>query len=111
MGTGCVKERYWHPNYARPKVSCIVFLSSSVRRSLSYQVKPNRSNIIKRTTFLISRMCLTYKRIILNIKRKQNRFFLLFLKYWPSSHDFNKLVIKAKMHAKTFFFKKYNMIF
>jgi hypothetical protein len=22
------------------------------------------------------------------------------LKYWPSSHDFNKLVIKAKMHAK-----------
>ena len=29
--------------------------------------------------------------------------FLEFLKYWPSSHDFNKLVIKAKMHAKTFF--------
>jgi hypothetical protein len=26
------------------------------------------------------------------------------LKYWPSSRDFNKLVIKAKMHAKTFFF-------
>ena len=22
------------------------------------------------------------------------------MKYWPSSHDFNKLVIKAKMHAK-----------
>jgi hypothetical protein len=30
--------------------------------------------------------------------------FLEFLKYWPSSHDFNKLVIKAKMHAKIFFF-------
>jgi hypothetical protein len=29
--------------------------------------------------------------------------FLEFLKYWHSSHDFNKLVIKAKMHAKTYF--------
>jgi hypothetical protein len=29
---------------------------------------------------------------------------LEFLKYWPSSRDFNKLVIKAKMHAKTHFF-------
>jgi hypothetical protein len=29
-----------------------------------------------------------------------------------SSRDFNKLVIKAKMHAKTpFFFLRYNMIF
>jgi hypothetical protein len=43
--------------------------------------------------------------------------FLEFLKYWPSSHDFNKLVIKAKMHAKIFFFFeiffiwKYDMIF
>jgi hypothetical protein len=27
---------------------------------------------------------------------------LEFLKYWPSSRDFNKLVIKAKMHAKYF---------
>jgi hypothetical protein len=25
------------------------------------------------------------------------------LKYWPSSHGFNKLVIKAKIHAKTYF--------
>jgi hypothetical protein len=25
------------------------------------------------------------------------------LKYWPSSHDFNKLVIKAKMRANTYF--------
>jgi hypothetical protein len=25
------------------------------------------------------------------------------LKYWPSSHGSNKLVIKAKVHAKTFF--------
>jgi hypothetical protein len=25
------------------------------------------------------------------------------LKYWPSSRDFNKLVIKAKMHANTYF--------
>jgi len=28
---------------------------------------------------------------------------LKFLKYWPSSRDFNKLVIKAKMHADTYF--------
>jgi hypothetical protein len=29
--------------------------------------------------------------------------FLEFFKYWPSSRDFNKLVIKAKMHANTYF--------
>ena len=29
--------------------------------------------------------------------------FLKILKYWPSSHDFNKLVIKVKMHANTYF--------
>ena len=36
---------------------------------------------------------------------KQNIIFFLgfFLKYWLSSRDFNKLVIRAKMHAKTFF--------
>jgi len=28
---------------------------------------------------------------------------LEFFKYWPSSRDFNKLVIKAKMHANTYF--------
>jgi len=27
------------------------------------------------------------------------------LKYWPSSRDFNKLVIKAKMHVKNIFLK------
>jgi hypothetical protein len=31
--------------------------------------------------------------------------FLEFLKYWPSSHDLNKLIIKGKMHVKTYFFK------
>jgi len=41
---------------------------------------------------------------------------LEFLKYWPSSRDFNKLVIKAKIHANTYFWIcfvvwKYNMIF
>jgi hypothetical protein len=50
----------------------------------------------KRTTFyLISRIYLTYKFIILNNKRIQN-IFLIFSKYGPSSHDFNKLVIKAQ---------------
>ena len=38
------------------------------------------------------------------------------MKYWPSSRGFNKLVIKAKMHANTYFFEiffviwKYNMM-
>jgi hypothetical protein len=36
--------------------------------------------------------------------KQNNIFFGCFLKYWLSSHDFNKLVIKAKMHAKTYIF-------
>jgi hypothetical protein len=48
-------------------------------------------------------MHLTYKVVTLDIKRKQNNFFLKFFKYWPNSRDFNKLVIKAKMHANTYF--------
>jgi len=43
-----------------------------------------------------------YKFVIPDTKTKQN-IFLDFLKYWSSSRDFNKLVIKAKMHAKIFF--------
>ena len=57
----------------------------------------------KKTTFLISGVRFTYKFVISDIKRKQNIFFGVFLKYWPSSCDFNKLVIKAKMHANTYF--------
>jgi len=49
---------------------------------------------------LISRIHLMYKVITPDIKRKQNNFFL---KYWLSSRDFNKLVIKAKIHADTYF--------
>jgi hypothetical protein len=75
---------------------------SSVRRFLSYGRKPNRSNVYKRTTFLISGIRFIYKFVIPYIKTKQN--ILIFLKYWLSSRDFNKLVIKAKMHAKIFFF-------
>jgi len=49
-----------------------------------------------------------YKHVILNIKRKNQNDFWIFLKYWPYLHDFNKLVIKVKMHAKTYiFFWKY----
>jgi hypothetical protein len=43
-----------------------------------------------------------YKVVILDIKRKQNNFFGIF-EILASSRDFNKLVIKAKMHVKTFF--------
>jgi len=75
--------------------------SSSIRRSLSYRVKPNRSNIYIKTIFLISGICFTYKFIIPDTKRRQ-KDFLEFLKYWPSSHGFNKLVIKAEMHVNTY---------
>jgi hypothetical protein len=70
---------------------------------------------IKKTIFLIPGIHFTYKFIIPDIKTKQNTF-LSFLKYWSSSHGFNKLVIKAKIHAKIYFLKlffawKYDMIF
>jgi hypothetical protein len=51
---------------------------------------------------LISGIYFTYKFIISYTKRKQN-IFLVFLKYWFSSHVFIKLVIKAEMHAKHVF--------
>jgi hypothetical protein len=35
--------------------------------------------------------------------------FGFFLKYWSSSRDFNKVVIKAKMHAKTYFLKFFSL--
>ena len=43
-----------------------------------------------------------YKVVTPDIKRKQNNFFGIF-EILASSHDVNKLVIKVKMHAKTFF--------
>ena len=51
---------------------------------------------------LIFGIRLTYKIITPNTKRKKQKDFLEFLKYWPSSHGLNKLVIKAKMHANTY---------
>jgi hypothetical protein len=75
--------------------------SSSVRRFLSYGAKLNRSNVYKRTTFLISGLRFTYKFVIPDIKTKQNiTFIFIFWNIGQSSHDFNKSVIKAKMHAK-----------
>jgi hypothetical protein len=56
---------------------------------------------IKENTFLISGIRFTYKFVISDTKRKLN-IFLEFLKYWPSSYGFNKLIIKAKMHAKIY---------
>jgi len=35
----------------------------------------DHSKVNKKTIFLISRICLMYKRVILNMKRKQNDFF------------------------------------
>jgi hypothetical protein len=55
----------------------------------------------KENTFLILGIRFTYKFVIPDTKTTQNNFFLIF---WPMfSLDFNKLVIKAKMHAKTLF--------
>jgi hypothetical protein len=51
---------------------------SSVRRFLSYGVKPNRFNVYKRTTFLILKKRFTYKFVIPDIKTKQNIFFDFF---------------------------------
>jgi hypothetical protein len=49
------------------------------------------------------------------LKDKQNNIFVVFKIFGQCSLDFNKLVIKAKMHAKTLFFflvyEKHNMIF
>jgi hypothetical protein len=53
-----------------------------------------------------------YKFVIPDIKRKKNNFFWIFLKYWSSSRDFNTLVIKAKMHAKTYiYFLKFSLLY
>ena len=41
---------------------------------------------------------------------KTKRFFLEFLKYWPSSHGLNKLVIKAKMHSNTYIVLKFSLL-
>ena len=40
--------------------------------------KPNRSNVCKRKTFLISRIHFTYKFIISDTKTKQNKIFVVF---------------------------------
>jgi hypothetical protein len=40
--------------------------------------KPNRSNVYKRTIFLISRICFTYKFVISDIKTKKNIFLIFF---------------------------------
>jgi len=53
--------------------------------------------------FLISGIRFTYK-FIIQILKEDKKIFLEFLKYWPSSYDLNKLIIKAKMHANIYIF-------
>jgi len=53
--------------------------------------------------FLISGIRFTYK-FIIQILKEDKKIFLEFLKYWPSSHGLNKLIIKAKMHANIYIF-------
>jgi hypothetical protein len=83
--------------------------SSSIRRSLSYRVKPNRSKVYEKPYFFISGIRLTYKFVIPNTNRRQKDFFE-FLKYWPSSHGLNKRVIKAKMHTNTYIVLKFSLL-
>jgi hypothetical protein len=64
----------------------------------------SNSGVNKR--ILISGIRLTYKVVTPDIK-KNKIIFLKFLKYWSSSRDFNKLVIKAKMRANTYFWTFY----
>jgi hypothetical protein len=69
---------------------------------LSYFEKNTRISQKNLVVFnLISGIYLTYKFIIPHIKKKKNIF--IFLKYKPSSHEFNKLVIKSKIHANIYF--------
>jgi len=58
----------------------------------------------KESTFLISRILFTYKFVIPDTTTIQNKFFFVFWYFGQCSLDFNKLVIKVKMHAKTLFF-------
>jgi len=58
----------------------------------------------KENTFLISGIYFTYKFIIPDTKTTQNNFFFCFWYFGQCSIDFNKLVIKTKIHAKTLFF-------
>jgi len=63
---------------------------SSIRRFLSYGVKPNRSNVYKKTIVLISGISFTCKFVPRILKEKNKKIkkikkinFLLFLKFWP----------------------------
>jgi hypothetical protein len=84
--------------------------SSLIRRSLSYRVKPNHSNVYVEIIFLTSGIRFTCKFVIPYTKRGQ-KDFLQFLKYWPSSHGLNKLVIKDKMHVNTYIVLKLPLLY
>ena len=52
--------------------------SSSIRRSLSYRVKPNHSNVYVKIIFLTSGIRFTYKFVIPYTKRGHKDFFRIF---------------------------------
>jgi hypothetical protein len=56
-----------------------------------------------KNTFLISGIHFMYNFVIPDTKTKQNKIFVLF-EILVNVHLTTKLVIKAKMHAKTLFF-------
>jgi len=60
--------------------------------------------------FLISGIRFTYK-FVIQILKEDKKIFLQFLKYWPSSHGSNKLVVTAKVHINTYIFLKFSLLY
>ena len=46
----------------------------------------------------------------MGVKKEDKKGFLEFLKYWPSFHGSNKLIVKAKVHANTYIFLKISFV-
>jgi cbb3-type cytochrome oxidase subunit 1 len=91
---------------------------SSIRRFLSYGVKPNRSNVYKRTIVLISGIsfkCKFVPRILKdkNKKIKKNKFFVVFEILANVLLTLINWLLKPKCMLKHCFlvFEKHNMIF
>ena len=128
-GTGCVKGRYQHPKYALPKVSCIVLLSDKsqgviVLLVVGLSMVQDKSSSVRRSFILSSKNLTVLTSIPKNniqeyvlrinsysqILKANKKIFLEFLKYCPSSHGLNKLVIKAKMHVNTYIVLKISFV-
>ena len=50
-------------------------------------------------------------KFIIQILKEDKKIFLEFLKYWPSSHGTNKLVITTKVHTNTYIFLNFPLLY